>query len=75
MFNWYHGDFLTQGGREHEVAEPVFDEFVFHYKDKIEFGVEDFGMAPENLTETIVWAVFTNVDKDTYGYDMDEPLG
>ena len=57
MFNWYHGDFLTQGEREHEVAEPVFDEFVFHFKDKIEFG------QGEPLREAIIWAVFTNIDQ------------
>ena len=64
--NWYYDDFLRQGGRDHEVAEPVFDEFVFHYKDKIQF-------VPGKLTETIVWAIFSDVDKDTYDYDVDDP--
>ena len=61
MFNWYHGDFLTQGGREHEVAEPVFDEFVFHFKDNIAFSPE----VGENFRhhEAIIWAVFTNIDQ------------
>jgi hypothetical protein len=65
--NWYYDDFLTQGERDHEVAEPVFDEFVFHYKDKIQFAMEDY------LAETIIWASFSDVDKDTYDYDADEP--
>ncbi len=72
--DWYYDDFLTQGGRDQEVAEPVFDEFVFHYKDKIQFGMEDYQIhGPGKLTETIVWAMFSDVDKDTYDYDVDEP--
>ena len=25
VFNWYHGDFLTQGGREHEEEAVAFE--------------------------------------------------
>ena len=43
------------------VAEPVFDEFVFHFKDNIEFSPE----VGENFRhhEAIIWAVFTNIDQ------------
>jgi len=64
--NWYYDDFLTQGGRDHEVAEPVFDEFVFHFKDRIAFG-------HGKLAETTIWAIFRDVNKDTYDYDVNDP--
>lgn len=68
IIDWYYDDFLTQGGRDHEVAEPVFDELVLHYKDKIHFGEKD----PGKLIETIIWAIFTDVDKNKYDYEIDE---
>ena len=74
--DWYCDTFLKQGEREHEVAEPVFDEFVFHYRDKIQFNpdpeerhLQDGGP----IRECFLWAVISDVDKDFYDYDVDEP--
>ena len=72
--DWYRDIFLKQGKREHEVAEPVFDEFVFHYKDKIQFEPEpeERHLQDEGpIKECFLWAVITDVDKDKYDHDFD----